>query len=71
MANQVTDEILEAKAVADPGAYLWVHTSGDVILWPDEASSVNDDGAHAIGRWQVDDAEIAVLIDSGDVDDVA
>lgn len=63
-------EILTAKAAAGPDAYLWLHTSGDCILWPDEDASENDDGARAIGRWQLDSGAKAALIDSGEVDEI-
>jgi len=65
------DEILAAKEDAGADAHLWVHASGDVILWPDEESSKNDAGANAIGRWSVNDATVDALIDSGMVDEVA
>jgi len=58
-------EILIACNAAGPDAYLWVHTSGDVILWPSEAASVNDDGQNAIARWQVEADEVDQLIESG------
>lgn len=64
-------EIIERKHSEGVDAYLWVHDSGDVILWPDEASSVNDDGANAAERWQVDADTVAALIDSGECDEVA
>lgn len=64
-------EIIERKHSEGPEAYLWVHDSGDVILWPDEESSKNDDGAHAAERWQVDAETVRYLIDSGEADEVA
>jgi len=63
--------IIEAKRYEGPDAYLWVHDSGDVILWPDEESSVDDDGANAVERWQVDADTVDALIDSGECDEVA
>jgi len=48
-------EILDKARQAGTEAYLWIHDSGDVILWPDKTSSVDDDGRHAIARWQVDE----------------
>lgn len=63
------NEILSAKAQRDD-AYLWLHDSGDCILWPTEESSINDDGKNAIGRWQVSEEVAAELIDSGEVDEV-
>ncbi len=66
-----TNEILAAKAAAGDGAYLWLHSSGDCILWPNEAASVNDDGAHALGRWQLNADEAADLADTGEIDEAA
>lgn len=63
-----TAEILSAKSDAGDDAYLWLHDSGDCILWPSEEVSVNDDGRRAIGRWQVSRAVAAELMDSGAVD---
>ena len=62
------DQILAAKASAGDDAFLWLHDSGDCILWPDEKSSENDDGKNAVGRWQLNAAEVAELDDSGAVD---
>lgn len=59
-------EIRQAKAAAGSEAYLWAHTSGDVILWESEAQSVGDDGARAVGRWQVDAATLDELADAID-----
>jgi hypothetical protein len=64
-----TDEITAAKAAAGPEAFLWAQDSGDVILWPDEASSQDDDGRQALGRWQVDDGTLQALLSAGLVDD--
>jgi hypothetical protein len=62
--------IITAKRNCGPGSYLWVHTSGDVILWSDEDSSVNDNGAHAVERWDVDTETVDALIDSGECDEL-
>jgi len=64
-------DILARKRQSGVDAYLWVHTSGDVILWPDEASSENDSGARAVARWTVDEAVVDALIDSGECDELA
>lgn len=70
-ANEILNEILSAKAAAGAGAYLWLHDSGDCILWPTEEASINDDGRNAIGRWQVSKEVADELIASGEVDEVA
>lgn len=70
MTNIEITEILTAKADAGPDAYLWLHTSGDCILWPSEAEAEGDDGARAIGRWQLDLQQRAALIDTGEVDEI-
>lgn len=54
-------EIVNAKMDAGEDAYLWAHSSGDVILWLSEDASVNDDGSNALDRWQVDDETLAAL----------
>jgi hypothetical protein len=64
-------DIIARKHAEGPDAYLWCHSSGDVVLWADEASSVNDSGVNAVERWQVDAETLQHLIDSGDVDEVA
>jgi hypothetical protein len=69
--------IIAQKYVTGPSAYLWAHSTGDVILWPDEKAAVvalsseNDPGVNAIDRWQLDDAELDELLASGVVDEEA
>lgn len=70
-ANEILNEILSAKAAAGAGAYLWLHDSGDCILWESRADSENDDGKNAIGRWQVSREVYDDLIASGEVDEAA
>jgi hypothetical protein len=60
-----------AKASAGPDAYLWLHDSGDCILWPDEASSENDNGSRAVGRWQLAPDDCRELIATGEVNEQA
>ena len=67
----VQEEILTAKKEAGPGAYLWLHDSGDCMLWPDAGASVDDDGKSAIGRWQLSQEEAAELIETGEVEETA
>lgn len=71
MSQTTATDILERKREEGQDAFLWVHDSGDVILWPDEPSSENDDGSHAVARWQVGPGVVSELIASGEVDEVA
>jgi hypothetical protein len=58
-------EIIEAKEAAGADAYLWLNgTSGDCILWPNEESSENDDGANALKRWTLTQEEVEALEDA-------
>lgn len=70
MSNKIST-ILDAKKSAGSDAYLWLHDSGDCILWPTEEASENDDGKNAIGRWTLNKAEVNELIGTGECDDVA
>jgi len=63
-------QIIERKRAEGPEAYLWAHDSGDVILWPSEAESVDDDGRRAVARWRVDRATLDALLASGEVDEI-
>ena len=69
--NNIIDEILMAKNEAGVQAFLWLHDSGDCILWPSEAESENDDGHRAIGRWQLDAGQMAALFATGEIDQYA
>ncbi len=63
--------IRAAKGEAGPDGYLWVHDSGDVILWPSEDASEDDNGADALERWHVTATEVDVLVGMGIADEVA
>ena len=69
--EKVVDRILAAKEEAGDDAYLWLHDSGDCILWSTEADSVNDDGARAVARWYLTIDEVDDLIETGEVDDIS
>jgi hypothetical protein len=61
--------IMSAKKEAGPSAFLWVHSlSGEVILWPDEASSKGDPGVNALKRWTITPEAIESLVSQGAVD---
>lgn len=61
-------EIIQAKNTAGEDAFLWLHDSGDCILWPNEDSSIDDDGKNALDRWQVSPEVAEELLESGEVD---
>ena len=64
MSTKIED-IIEAKKEAGETAYLWLQgDAGDCILWPDEESSVNDNGANAIGRWTLTAKQVQELEDA-------
>lgn len=66
MTSSKITEIIEAKKAAGEDAYLWLHSSGDCILWPSEEASQDDAGAKAIGRWQLTSSEMAEVYASDD-----
>ena len=68
--DQQAQAIIDRKHEAGDDAYLWVHDSGDIILWPSENASEGDDGAHAIARWSVSAETVDALVDSGEVDEI-
>lgn len=70
MSNTI-ETILAAKTAEGAGAYLWLHSSGDCILWSCEQDSIDDDGANAVGRWQLSKIEAEALAATGEVDEQA
>jgi hypothetical protein len=66
----IIDTIRAAKEEAGEEAYLWLHTSGDCILWPNEEESIDDSGVAAIGRWHLTDAEVDRMLQCGLDDDL-
>jgi len=62
---------MDAKEAAGADAYLFLNgTSGDCILWPNEASSENDDGANALSRWTLTKEEVEALEDADTESDI-
>ena len=47
----IVQTYLAEQAESDP--VLFVHDSGDVILWASEEDAENDDGSRALNRWSV------------------
>jgi len=53
--------IVERWIEAGRDAVLYVHDSGDVLLWACETDAMDDDGTKALARWLVDAESIEVL----------
>lgn len=53
--------VVERWIEAGRDAVLYVHDSGDVILWHDSESAENDDGRDAVDRWQVGPETVEAL----------
>lgn len=70
MSAKIT-EIINAKSKAGNEAYLWLHHSGDCILWSSELDSQDDDGLNALARWTLSASEITEILSSGYVDENA
>jgi len=51
VAHDVVTSFMAMSVDSDP--VLYVHDSGDVILWADEDDAENDDEANALERWSV------------------
>lgn len=69
--SQTIQTIIDAKTKAGSDSYLWLHDSGDCILWPTEAASINDDGSKALERWTLTTDDVAELVATGICDEVA
>lgn len=68
--SEIVCQILASKTRAGSAAYLWVQLLvGDVILWPSESASVDDDGANAVRRWSLTQEQEDELIATGQVDE--
>ena len=65
---RIINEILEARAESDDDTYLWLHSSGECILWQNKDSSLNGDGKGVIDRWQLTEEVSEELIELGEVD---
>lgn len=69
ITSELVDDIIEKKR--DTDGFLWLHDSGDCILWPDSDAAENDDGSEAIERWKLSDDDMELLRESGQVDENA
>ncbi len=69
MSNtDIVQEIVDRKHEEGERAFLCGNTFGDVILWSQELDSIDDDGAKAVARWQVNDETLNLLFETGELD---
>lgn len=63
-ASEIIAEIKAAKEQVGDEAYLWLHDSGDCMLWESEEDSEDDNGSRALERWQLTKAQASALIET-------
>ena len=68
--TKAVQEIIETKHNVGPDAYLWLHSSGNCILWLNAESYNDGDVMSAIMRWLLTDEEQQELIQTGEVNDI-
>jgi hypothetical protein len=67
----VVREVYDAWEAEGPDAFLWLHTSGDCILWACEKDSIDDNGSRAIERWQLTQKQYRLALLLGICDELA